>query len=175
MLPLRAVLAAIEPPHVDISGDMEELQELVATAGAESVDAIVQRRALPDPGSFLGKGKLEELQELVKEEAADLVIVVTNDAPPPAPPTTAQPAGGGYGTGLLGLAERLRLYGGTLETGRTSVTNRLPVRPGPFRSLWTRRFRSKRKTSSVVENVRVYAVDGAWLRPLIRLLVMEQR
>jgi len=47
----------------------------------------------------------------------DLVIEVTNDAPP----AGARPdnsAGTGSGTGLLGLAERLRLYGGTLETGR---------------------------------------------------------
>jgi GTP-binding protein HflX len=71
----RAVLAAIEPPHVDITGDMEELQELVTTAGAEVGDALVQRRALPDAGSFLGKGKLEELQALVLEESADLVVV----------------------------------------------------------------------------------------------------
>jgi signal transduction histidine kinase len=45
----------------------------------------------------------------------DLVIEVTNDAPPGTPPSGA---GMGSGTGLLGLAERLRLYGGTLETGR---------------------------------------------------------
>jgi signal transduction histidine kinase len=47
----------------------------------------------------------------------DLVIEVTNDAPPQgARPDNS--AGTGSGTGLLGLAERLRLYGGTLETGR---------------------------------------------------------
>ncbi len=45
----------------------------------------------------------------------DLVIEVTNDA---APPGTPPSGGAGSGTGLLGLAERLRLYGGTLETGR---------------------------------------------------------
>jgi signal transduction histidine kinase len=45
----------------------------------------------------------------------DLVIEVTNDAPPPGTPPGA---GVGSGTGLLGLAERLRLYGGTLETSR---------------------------------------------------------
>jgi signal transduction histidine kinase len=44
----------------------------------------------------------------------ELVIEVTNDAPPPGTP----PGGAGSGTGLLGLAERLRLYEGTLETGR---------------------------------------------------------
>jgi signal transduction histidine kinase len=45
----------------------------------------------------------------------DLVIEVTNDAVPPGTPPGA---GDGSGTGLLGLAERLHLYGGTLETGR---------------------------------------------------------
>jgi signal transduction histidine kinase len=47
----------------------------------------------------------------------DLVIEVTNDASPPGP-RPHNSAGTGSGTGLLGLAERLRLYGGTLETGR---------------------------------------------------------
>jgi signal transduction histidine kinase len=46
----------------------------------------------------------------------DLVIEVVNDAPPPG--TVVPVEGAGSGTGLLGLAERLRLYGGTLETGR---------------------------------------------------------
>jgi signal transduction histidine kinase len=51
------------------------------------------------------------------EGRTDLVIEVTNDAPPPgARPDNS--TGTGSGTGLLGLAERLRLYGGTLETGR---------------------------------------------------------
>jgi len=49
------------------------------------------------------------------DRGIDLVIEVTNDAPPPGTPPGAS---AGSGTGLLGLAERLRLYGGTLETGR---------------------------------------------------------
>src|SRR5512132_611028 len=49
------------------------------------------------------------------DRRTDLVIEVTNDA---APPGTPPGASAGTGTGLLGLGERLRLYGGTLETGR---------------------------------------------------------
>jgi signal transduction histidine kinase len=52
-----------------------------------------------------------------RDERTDLVIEVTNDAPPPDTPPGAG-GGAGSGAGLLGLAERLRLYGGTLETGR---------------------------------------------------------
>jgi signal transduction histidine kinase len=63
-------------------------------------------------------------------EPPDLVIEVTNDAPPAAAQDAS--AGSGSGSGLLGLAERLRLYGGTLETGRRvgggfRVRARLPL------------------------------------------------
>jgi len=52
--------------------------------------------------------------EVTISAGADLVIEVTNDEPPPGGGGAAP----GSGTGLLGLAERLHLYGGTLETGR---------------------------------------------------------
>jgi signal transduction histidine kinase len=63
-------------------------------------------------------------------EQGDLVIEVVNDAPPPG--SAIPDADAGSGTGLLGLAERLRLYGGTLETGRRlgggfRVLARLPL------------------------------------------------
>jgi signal transduction histidine kinase len=61
----------------------------------------------------------------------ELVIEVTNDAPPP-PARPNDDAGVGSGTGLVGLAERLRLYGGTLEASRRvgggfRVRARLPL------------------------------------------------
>ena len=71
----RAVVAATHTQGADWEADLAELRELVATAGAEIAAEVTQERAQPHPVSFLGKGKLEELTGLVKEEGADLVIV----------------------------------------------------------------------------------------------------
>jgi GTP-binding protein HflX len=61
------------------AGDAEEsLQELVrltGTAGAEVVETLMQRRDKPDPATFLGKGKAEEVRSVVRATGADTVIV----------------------------------------------------------------------------------------------------
>jgi GTPase len=54
---------------------LEELRRLTETAGAEVVDATLQRRARPDAGTFVGKGKVLEVAEMVKAEGADTVIM----------------------------------------------------------------------------------------------------
>jgi GTPase len=51
-----------------------ELAELARTAGAEVTATLSQRLDRPDPATFLGKGKVEELRELMLETEADLVI-----------------------------------------------------------------------------------------------------
>jgi len=61
--------------------DLEELERLVDTAGAVVVGRIEQRRQRPVPSTFLGKGKLEELKELVEETEATLVVF-DNDLSP---------------------------------------------------------------------------------------------
>src|SRR4051812_29018733 len=71
----RAVLVALEQDRGDWEADLQELEELVATAGAKSAAVVSQRRDLPNPATFLGKGKAEELHTIVLEETADLVIV----------------------------------------------------------------------------------------------------
>jgi GTPase len=71
----RAVVAAVLPQGADGELDLAELRELVATAGAEIAAELTQERAQPHPVTFLGKGKLDELRGLVKEENADLVII----------------------------------------------------------------------------------------------------
>jgi GTP-binding protein HflX len=60
---------------------LRELAALAETAGAEVLDGLLQRRAKPDPASYFGKGKAEELRELVKELGADTVIADTELAP----------------------------------------------------------------------------------------------
>ncbi len=54
---------------------LDELEFLALTAGAESVKRFIQRLPRPDPRTFIGKGKLEEIQEYVdKDERINLVI-----------------------------------------------------------------------------------------------------
>ena len=60
---------------------MEELWALTETAGAEPVCTLLQSRDKPDPHSFLGGGKVEELKELIENEGCDLAIF-DNDLSP---------------------------------------------------------------------------------------------
>jgi len=62
--------------------DLDELALLVDTAGADVVGRIVQRRSAPDPATYLGKGKAEELKDLA--HALDCDTVVFDDVLSPA-------------------------------------------------------------------------------------------
>lgn len=53
---------------------LQELAELTRTAGASVVHTIIQKREKPDPATFIGKGKVEEIGRLVRGLTADLVI-----------------------------------------------------------------------------------------------------
>jgi len=60
---------------------MAELEELLLTAGGEPVLQVMQNRHTPDPGTFIGKGKAQELRELIPANEIDLVIF-DNDLSP---------------------------------------------------------------------------------------------
>jgi GTP-binding protein HflX len=60
---------------VDEAQELGELRELLRTAGVEPVGELVQRRPSPDVRTYVGKGKLEELKELVKGSGAESLIV----------------------------------------------------------------------------------------------------
>lgn len=77
----RAVLAGLARGE-QTPAEMEELERLADTAGAEVVGTLLQHRGVPHPGTFLGKGKLAELHDFAARESADLVII--NDELTPA-------------------------------------------------------------------------------------------
>ena len=58
----------------DAEVSLQELAALAETAGSEVLDGVLQRRAHPDPATFLGKGKAAELADLVASHGADTVI-----------------------------------------------------------------------------------------------------
>ena len=58
----------------DAENSLRELAALAETAGSEVLDGVLQRRATPDPGTFLGSGKARELADLVASLGADTVV-----------------------------------------------------------------------------------------------------
>ncbi len=73
--PERGFVVAVLGPGVDENEELGELRELLRTAGVEPVGELVQHRPAPDPRTYVGKGKLEELKQLVKEAEAESLIV----------------------------------------------------------------------------------------------------
>lgn len=65
----------------DAENSLAELAALAETAGSRVLDALLQRRLNPDPGTYLGHGKAHELKELVAALGADTVIADTELAP----------------------------------------------------------------------------------------------
>ncbi len=57
-----------------VEADLDELAELVGTAGADVVGRAIQRREHPDPATYLGRGKAQELRELSVARDADTVV-----------------------------------------------------------------------------------------------------
>lgn len=70
----RAILVHIELAREADRENPRELEELALSAGADPVEFLTGSRADPSPKFFLGKGKVEELGELVRQHEAELVI-----------------------------------------------------------------------------------------------------
>ena len=79
----RAILVGVvQHGNLEEREAMEELIDLSRTAGVEVLHVIIQRRSQPDPSTFIGQGKAEQLRALVQETGADAVIF--NDSLSPA-------------------------------------------------------------------------------------------
>lgn len=79
----KVVLAGLwsEGTANDAENSLRELAALAETAGSEVLDGMVQRRLKPDPGTFLGSGKAQELKDMVLAAGADTVIVDSELSP----------------------------------------------------------------------------------------------
>lgn len=58
----------------DTEESLDELAELALTAGAETVGKVIQKREQIHPGTYVGKGKLDEIKDLLWETEADGII-----------------------------------------------------------------------------------------------------
>ena len=71
----RVILAAVSVDDTDDTKEsLEELEELAKTAGAECVASVIQNRERIHPGTYFGKGKIEEIAALIRETGADGII-----------------------------------------------------------------------------------------------------
>ena len=73
---ILAGLAALSMDEHERSTDisLEELAALVETAGGETVATLLQNRPTPDPRSFLGDGKVQEMKALIEANDCDLAV-----------------------------------------------------------------------------------------------------
>ncbi len=73
----RIVLVGVTVPPATLAhteAGLDELALLVDTAGADVLERVVQRRTTPDPATYLGRGKAEELREECLDVDADTVV-----------------------------------------------------------------------------------------------------
>ena len=80
----KIVLVGVLFPGVsedELDLQLDELALLVDTAGAEVVARVVQRRDRPDPATFIGSGKVQELREICLVVDSDTVVFEHNLSP----------------------------------------------------------------------------------------------
>src|SRR4029078_700058 len=73
--PERGFVLAVLAQAVDPDDELAELNARARTAGVEPVARLVQHRQRPDPRTYVGKGKLDELEQAYKSGAAEVLLV----------------------------------------------------------------------------------------------------
>ncbi len=75
---IKAILIDVIDPKTskeESAKRMEEIENLLQTYGGIVIVKIMQKKALPDYSTYIGKGKVKEIQEIAKREKANIVIV----------------------------------------------------------------------------------------------------
>lgn len=79
-----AVIVGVQLPGVtdaEVGASLDELAALLETAGADVVERVIQRRHAPDAATYVGRGKVAELAEIVASVGADAVVFDDDLAP----------------------------------------------------------------------------------------------
>ena len=71
----RAILVHQQNGRGEGEDVLDELQELVESAGAQVCGSVIGRRRRPDPATFIGSGKAQEIAQLVESESASLLVM----------------------------------------------------------------------------------------------------
>lgn len=70
----RALLVSLDTGEFDAQASLDELYELVKSAGAEPVSSVMQKRPAPDTAFCVGSGMLEEIAEACQVQEIDLLV-----------------------------------------------------------------------------------------------------
>jgi len=73
----QIVLVGVQLPRLtadELDANLDELAQLVNTAGADAVDRVTQKRDAPDPATYVGKGKAAEVRDVSIHHDADTVV-----------------------------------------------------------------------------------------------------
>jgi GTP-binding protein HflX len=72
----RVVLVSVWTSGGEVSAEnsLAELKALAETAGSQVLEGLIQRRTRPDPATYIGRGKVAELRDVVVATGADTVI-----------------------------------------------------------------------------------------------------
>ena len=72
--PQRAILISIDTGDYDAEASLEELKELMRSAGGETIATVSQKRDKPDSATCLGSGRLLEVKEFAQTNDIDLLV-----------------------------------------------------------------------------------------------------
>ena len=77
----RALLVSVDTGSYDAEASLDELEELVKSAGAEPVLSLMQKLPRIESGTYVGTGKLQEIADICKSQEIDLVVADSELSP----------------------------------------------------------------------------------------------
>ena len=77
----RALLVCVDTGDYDAEASLDELHELVRSAGAEPAFSLTQKLSRVESATYVGSGKLQEIADLCREQELDLIVVDSELSP----------------------------------------------------------------------------------------------